>query len=431
MQNSKFQIPNSKTGEAMMTAVIFFLLISLFVVLGLVGPATREAAVARELIKSKQAYFLAEAGMEDVIFRIFRAKNYSSQETLQLDGFFATTTIQELIGGEKIITSQGEAAGIERKIKAELVEGTEAAFHFGVQVGDGGLMMENNSLVSGNVYSNGPVQGANSNLIKGDAVSAGAGGSVNGIHATGTVYSHNILNSVIDQDAYYQTMSNTIVMGALYPQSPDQSSQTLPISDQTIEEWEQSATTTIISSPCPYEINSDITLGPAKITCDVEIEGSPTVTLAGPLWIKGNLEVENTAVVRLASSLGKKSLAVIVDNPDNRLTSSKIILQNSAQFQNSGTDGSYILLISQNKSAESGGGEKAIEVANSVSGELMIYSGHGEILLENSVNLREVTAYRIRLQNTAKVIYRAGLANLLFNTGPAGSFSIKNWQETL
>ena len=73
--------------------------------------------------------------------------------------------------------------------------------------------------------------------------------------------------------------------------------------------------------------------------------------------MNGNIEIENSSIIKLASSLGANSVAVIADNPANRTTSSKIELGNSAQFQNSGTEGSYILFISQNNSAQNGGSE--------------------------------------------------------------------------
>ena len=121
-------------------------------------------------------------------------------------------------------------------------------------------------------------------------------------------------------------------------------------------------------------------------------------------------------------------MAVIADKPSNRTTSSKIELE-LRSIQNSGTEGSYILFISQNNSAQNGGSEKAITAENSISGEVLVYAGHGEINLKNSVNLREVSAYKIRLSNFAQVIYKTGLANLLFTSGPSGGYSIDGWQE--
>jgi hypothetical protein len=145
--------------------------------------------------------------------------------------------------------------------------------------------------------------------------------------------------------------------------------------------------------------------------------------------VSGNITVKNTAIIRVAPSLGATSVPVIAHNSSNQTTSGKITLENSAVFQGSGSSGSYVLVLSQTNSAEQGGGERAITAKNSVDGNLLLYAGHGEILLENSIDVKEVTAWRIRLKNSAEVIYESGLANLLFTSGPSGGYTLDKWRE--
>lgn len=412
-----------------MTAAVFFMFMSMIVVSGAYTVSYKESKSSRDFGTSKKSFFMAESGLEDLSYRVIKGKNYNTTEVLSLDGSFAATTIEGL-SGEKEITATGTASKMIRKSKIKLKNNSGVSFRYGVQVGEGGIVMENNSQVIGNVFSNGSIVGQNSNLVKGDIISAGPAGSVNGIHATGTVYARSISNSDIDKDAYYATISNTTVDGTKYPNSPDQATSSLPITDAMIEAWKTAAAVSVISSPCPYEINSDRTIGPVKINCNLKIKGSPTITIAGPVWVNGNIEIENSPTVKLASSFGANSVAVIADNPSNRTTSSKIELENSAQFQNSGTEGSYILFVSQNNSAQTGGDEKAVKAENSMSGEVLVYAGHGEVHLKNTVSLREVSAYKIRLSNSAQVVYKTGLANLLFTSGPSGGYSIESWRET-
>lgn len=412
----------------MITVVIFFLLLSLTIVAGSSSTAFQESFKAKDILNSKKSLFLAEAGAEDVVYRIIKAKDYDNNESLQLDGHSAITNIQDL-SGTKEVMSTGDVSNLIRKVKVKLFTGSGASFYYGIQVGDGGLVMENNSRVSGNVFSNGPIRGENSNIIEGNVVSAGPTGLVDGVHATGTVYSHNILNSQIDGNAYYVNILNTNVRGSSYGTSPDQSTSTLPISDDMIANWETVAATSVINAPCPYIINSDVTIGLVKINCSLEISGTPVVTLSGPVWVVGDIDIKNSSIIKINQSLGGNSVAIIADNPSNRLTSGKVVLENSVQFQGSGTDGSYIMIISQNNSAESGGGETAVDIKNSVSGDLLLYAGHGEILIQNSVDLKEVTGYKIKLKNYAHVIYESGLTSLLFTSGPSGGYSIGDWGE--
>jgi len=417
-------------GQAVITITIFFLFASLIIIFGASSIALKESKIVNNLAFSQQSYFLAESGIEDIGYRIMNLKSVDSTEILKIEDFYATTTVATLGTDQEEITAQGNVFNSVRKIKAKMTTDTGLSFYYGVQIDVGGLIMENNSTVNGNVYSNGIIQGFNSNLIKGDIVSAGPNGLIDGIHSTSSAYSHNITNSIIDRDAFYVNISNTNVFGTLHPDSPDQATSTLPISDEMIEEWKTAAKISTISSPCPYVIKDNISLGPIKILCDVEIEGNPTITLGGPIWVNGNLTVKNTAVIRIDPSLGSKSIAIVIDNPSNRLTSSKVELRNSVEFKNSGTKGSYVLIVSQNNSAENGGSEKAIIVQNSVSGDLLLYAAHGEINLQNTTNyLREVSGYKIRLQNTANVVYEKGLASLLFQSGPSGGYSINDWEE--
>ena len=165
------------------------------------------------------------------------------------------------------------------------------------------------------------------------------------------------------------------------------------------------------------------------INCDVELSNSATLVLSGPVWIKGNFEVKNSAIVKVDSSLGSQSGVIVVDDPSSHSSGSTITLSNSSSFQGSGSVNSYVLLISQNNSAETGGSNEAITISNSLAGELLLYAGHGKIELSNSANVREVTAYKMSVSNSAQVKYQTGLANLLFSSGAGGGYTIGTWKE--
>lgn len=430
MQNQSINSP--KRGAAIVTFVMFFVVVSLAVVVGISTPIAREVRTASEFVKSKSAYYLAESGNEDVLYRIKNGKQVSPTEVLLLDGNYATTTLTTVSSNDRSIFSTASINSNTRKAQTDVTTSSGAAFSFGVQSGEGGMVLENSASVSGNAYSNGPISRTGTGVITGDVISAGPSGSVSGINNTGSVYAHAITGSTIGVDAHYQTISSSAVSGVSYPGSADQATSSLPITDAMVAQWEADAVAGgTISSPCTYKITGTATLGPKKITCDLEISGNGTITLAGNVWVTGNITIKNNSVIKVATALAGSSVALIADNPSNGISSSQIIIENSPVFQGSGTAGSYILLLSQNKSAETGGGNKAIEVQNSSTGSFLVYAGHGEIVLENNVALKEVTAYRIRLQNTANVTYESGLASLLFTSGPGGSWTIKDWFEAL
>lgn len=420
------------SGQAMMIATILFLVVSITIIFGMASPIIKQYRITSQMFTSRQSYFLAEAGMEDIVYKLKTGKEVSPTEILSLDGNTVTTITADTVDGKQVVSTADVRSAV-RKVKTSVVLGSGVSFHFGVQAGNGGLIMENTSSVSGNVYSNGVVMGSGptNNFIRGSVVSAGPSGLIDNLHATSSAYARTISNSKIDNDAYYQSISGTTVLGTLFPDSPNQATSTLPISDGQIEEWKQAALDGgVISSPCPYKITGAVTLGPVKINCNLEISGTNyTVTLAGNVWVVGNIEVENSPTIRVTSSFGNKGVALIADDPSNQTTSSKISLENSVVFEGSGSPGSHVMFISQNRSAELSGSVVAINVKNTVSGALLVYAGHGEIMLQNSINLKEVSAYRIRLKNSAQVIYETGITDLLFDSGPSGSYEILSWKE--
>ena len=324
-----------------------------------------------------------------------------------------------------------------------LTIGVGASFNFGMQGGNGGVLMENNSTVLGNVFSNGSVVGMNNNIVYGDIISAGPAGLANGVHATGSVWARTITGSVVDYDAYYQTLTGTLVFGSTcvsnvhcHPGSADQATATLPISDESIDEWKAAAQAgTVIASTSPqcssgtYTINSDTTLDTVKIECDFIVEGNSTdLYLKGPVWVVGNIDIKNTVTLRVHASSTARSIPIVADKPTDRLISSKIVLQNSSVFVGNGSS-SYIFLISQNNSSELGGSEIAINMKNNTTGALLLYAAHGRILVENGSGIKAVTGYQIHTQNNTQIVYESGLMNTLFTSGPGGGYTITSWKE--
>jgi uncharacterized protein YebE (UPF0316 family) len=60
---------------------------------------------------------------------------------------------------------------------------------------------------------------------------------------------------------------------------------------------------------------------------------------------------------------------------------------------------------------------------------LVAYASHGQITLSQSVSVKEVTAYKIILTQSANVTYDTGLPNTLFESGPSGGYDVTYWGE--
>jgi hypothetical protein len=423
-----------ESGQVMMVTTLFLLAGSMVIVGALMTLVKSQVRVMTELSLSKSAFLLTEGALEEVVYRHKRALQISPSETLT-EGNVSVTTVTTPIAGGKEVLAIGNDLNRIRKIKTVLIEGDGVSFSFGVQTDNGGMILENNSSVDGNIYSNGSIVGSGLNLVKGTAISAGPTGYVTEIHATGSIYAHEIEDSYVEKNAFYTSIDlGTVVDGTKNPGFPDLATSSLPITDALLDDWSAYAESVkVMTAECAaagghIKYDSDVTLGPAKIPCNVTFEKSPKVTISGVLWITGDLNFTQGPEFRIHAGIGNKSIPIIVDNPTNRLTSGRITINNSGTWTGNG-DHSYLMLLSRNNSAELGGSEKAIRIKNSSGGDLLVYAGHGEILLENHSDLTGITAYRVRLQNNTEVVYDTGIASAIFIVNPNKGYVITSWQE--
>lgn len=169
MKNT-FKNYKKNKGAAMMIVVLFFVFISLTVLVGIIAPVVREFKIAGTTLNSKNAYFLAESGIEDALYRIRNNKQVSASETITLGSSTTTTAITDVSSSQKTITSLSDVFSSERKVAVGVTTGVGVSFNYGVQTGQGGFTMANGSSIIGSIYSNGPITGSGS--VTGSATSA-------------------------------------------------------------------------------------------------------------------------------------------------------------------------------------------------------------------------------------------------------------------
>ncbi|MBI5400654.1 MAG: hypothetical protein HZB12_00855 [Candidatus Yonathbacteria bacterium] len=451
-----------KRGAAIITAVLFFVVISMAMAIGLSSPVVREYTTSRDFAKSKGAYYLSEAGSEDAIYRIKKAKTIGAQEVISLGGNTATTTITDVDASKKSVGSLGDILFNTRRVSSTLTTSSGASFSYGVQAGDGGVFMSNSSSITGNLYSSGPVCGGGKTLANCLSGTAGTDNTISGTVLVATTTANGVIDNIANQGTasmyankiYSSVIASTTVTcntisgsnrsSCSYPfgtQTPAE----LPIPRSQIDSWEAAATAggVIPQSSCTlddgkyrYEISSSQNLGPIEIQCGLKITGAgsgsgPTITLMGPVWVKGDIKIKNKMTVQVDPSLAGqgKSMVMIADKPTDRLNSSKIEVEdNNPVFAGAGTN-SWVMLLSENSGASQGDPNEAIQVKNGAGGELLLYARLGDILLQGTASVREVTGYKITLENSANVIYASGLQNSLFTSGPGGSWTIQDWKE--
>ncbi len=421
MQNQKKLKINHQSGAAMLISVIFFLFISLAIITGLVSPAVREFRNANVNLNSKQSYFLAESGDEDAIYRIKSNMAIGSSITLTLNNNSATTTITTISATNKQLSSLGDVSSYQRKVALTLKTGTGEIFKYGTQAGQGGFVLHNNSYVNGSLYSNGNMVGSNGAYVTGDAYVAGASGSISNLE----------VGSGVTGDAHAHTVTGSTVVGTIYCQSgssnnkacdtsqADPAIEPLPISDSDIATWKTDATNGGITSG-NVTVSSPTTIGPRKITGDLTVNS--ILTIGGTIYVTGNITINGT--VKLNSAYGANSGIIIADG--------YITVSNGVIFQDSGTAGSYILLLSNSTCDASAGnpcnGFHAMDVSNNSSISI-VNAEKGTVYFSNNASVKEAVGNKIELKNNVGINYGSGLINVGFTNGPVGAWIISGWGE--
>lgn len=168
---SNFKTKGNK-GNVLMIVMVLFVALSLSISLGLVTPVINASRIAQNALESKRSYFMAESGVEDVLYRLRSSMSVSSSETLVLGAQETTTTVTDIQGGQKQIESLGDSQNRNRSITATVKQGAGVSFNYGLQVGQGGLDLAGSSGINGNVYANGNIHGTSSSFITGSAIAA-------------------------------------------------------------------------------------------------------------------------------------------------------------------------------------------------------------------------------------------------------------------
>ena len=276
---------------------------------------------------------------------------------------------------------------------------------------------------------------------------------LNSMIVEGNAYANTINNSEICGNAYYETIDGDSLNFLNAPTSPtcpapltggtahsgasDPAVEALPISDGNINDWKAAALAGGVYSDAAHcSPGDDINLGPAKLVCDFSPANGVKITLSGTVWVEGNIDLSNNNIVELDSGYGTNSGVIIADKIGSEETDGIILVKNNTMIcgsagYNTGTSScnpsndTYVLMLS----THSGSSTDAIEVANNADGAIF-YAHNGSVNISNNANLKEVTAYKLKLENNTSVTYESGLANASFSSGPGGGWAIRTWNET-
>lgn len=162
---------SAQQGQAVITAVIFFLVISIITMVAVATPVANQIRGSADFIQSKQGYIAAEAVNEDALYRLNKGKTLPTTMVLPFSTATSSATVTD-VGGAKQIVSIGNVGYFQRQAKTTFSQGAGVSFSYGLQVGNGGYTMSGGAGINGNVYSNGDIVGSGGPYITGTAIVA-------------------------------------------------------------------------------------------------------------------------------------------------------------------------------------------------------------------------------------------------------------------
>lgn len=455
---NRSKIPKGHNGGyAALTMTMFVIFASLTVIGGLSFFSLQEVGVNRTSVRAIDARVIAESGVEDALYRMVSGKQIGASETLSVGKGITTVSIIP-VGTARTIRSEGSREAVRQAVEAFLdIRTAGIGLNFGVQVGDGGLTMDNNSSVSGGVFSNGPIVGDNGATIMGDAFAAGAS-AIKNVSVSGNAHAHLIDDStvggyassttrlddvivgkdahanelddaVVNKDAYYNIIdAQSVVSGTrITPAMPpaDLVALPLPIAQGEIDGWKSDAEKkgVIASGNCnqdwsppsnPYAVDGGV------IERNLKLDNNKILILKGTVWVKCAVDISNGGAVRLDPGYGLANGVLVADGTMH--------LQNNGAFEGSGHSCNCSRLMLLTTATGGGHHESAIDLHNNAAGAIF-YAGNGLIYLHNNVAVLQLTGRTIHLENNAALTYESGLASALFSSGPSAGYEVKYWKQ--
>ena len=169
----------TKQSGQILIIVIAALGVVLFSVLFIIGGAQVYFGNAQYAYQTEKATALAEAGVDKAVNSLNKTGGaYAGESEISMGDGSYSVEITTKNAATKIIKSTGYIPNkvsprLKKTVQLEASRGLGVSFNYGVQVGEGGLEMKQNSRIEGSVYSNGNITMDNNVVITGDAWVAG------------------------------------------------------------------------------------------------------------------------------------------------------------------------------------------------------------------------------------------------------------------
>jgi hypothetical protein len=167
----KKTLRKNQSGQVIITAVVFFLVISVTILVGIASPIALQVRNGADYLQTQQGYVAADSLTEEALYRLNEGRTLPASLVLSFSNSTSTALITD-VGGAKQVIATGAAGTFSRVSKAVFSEEQGISINYGLQVGNGGVSMSGSSGVTGNLYANGNISGSGSCYVTGSATAA-------------------------------------------------------------------------------------------------------------------------------------------------------------------------------------------------------------------------------------------------------------------
>lgn len=437
-------------GQASLILVLVLGLVSIMSVLASSSSSVSNVQIEDLTQSVNQARYAAWAGIDEMMYRLRAKQSFGAIYTVTLTLANGATASATITGNnfQKVVRASGYIDGVQKNLEVTVASSSgKASFVFAAQSGVGGFEMENGSEVigangtDGNVYSNGSVLGTSaSSGSNGAKIQGGvwATGSIGGLSSpsTGGVY--------IKKNAWANSLTACTVLGSVKaPAPPTNCPHTGPYTVSApppavslvsvdVDYWKSLAAAGVNwSGDCNVKSGNatDCTkgtgnLGNIKISGNLNSNNGVTMSLTGPVWVKGDINFSNNVIVNTSESAGVNSVVVVASDLTNPSVRGKVEMSNNVVFKRN-SKGAGAIIISENTSTNCA--SAAINLSNNATSVVLI-ALNGCIYVQQNAVVNGVIGNKIHLTQNSKINYDPSLARAIV-VADTGGWSVVNMRE--
>ncbi len=341
-----------------------------------------EIKISGREIRETQVVNLAEAGIDKALYELNKNSSWATSGEIVLGGgsFEVAATSTGVLSNQKVIESIGyipnkTSVVTKKKIRViAYISGEQFGFKYAAQSGNGGLYMDNNTTLKGNIHTNGSIECKNTNnQITGDA------------------------------SAVETISADCNVAGT---ETPNATSTDMPEFNAAF--WREEAAKGGV-------INEDYTVtggsfGPKRINGNLTFN-APTITITGVIYATGSFLIAAATDIYLDQSFGSNGTVILADG-------GVTINPNINIYPTSATPKGYIQITNTSSTAP-------IDVKSNATGSVF-YAVNGDVIISgNSYPVSLSAGNKIILNANAMLNYDMGLQSQYFTSGPGAGWMVK------